>query len=607
MTAKRYSRPVLYYTMLLALVIFVALNLVANRLFESRRLDLTEHKLYTLSEGTRAVISRIDEPLTMRFFYSEEAANGFPVIQNYGARLKGLLKQYAALSEGKLKLEIINPEPFSESEDLAVSNGVRGIDTNAAGNKLFFGLSINNAVDEMATIPFFSPERQAFLEYDITRMIDRLSYGKKTNVGVLSWLPMRGTAQGLMAGRGPWAILQQMEEFFDVDVLKVDTDSIPQDIDVLLVAHPAPISDQTLYAIDQYMMRGGKAIFLIDPGISVDDVPEKRSTLEPLLSAWGVKMKDKYVAGDMQAAIRVSTSDDVTALGAAPNVTWLMLRQPNFNQREILTAELNSMILPTPGILETVAEAKTTVTSLISTGEQSFFIRDIKLMFAKENPTVLMDDMMPSDHPLMLAAKVEGILNSAFPEGKGKEHLTKSAKPASFVVVADTDFLRDGFWVQQGGNFGSDGLTPSADNGAFLLNAIDYLSGDSALLSLRTRTTDERRFTVVDDLRRDAEERFHEEEEALRRKLREVEQQMGDLQAQEGGSVLMSEEQQVQLEKFRDILLETRHRLRDVQGELRRDIESLGGRLKLIHIGLIPILVLLIGLVLPRRLGMKRS
>ncbi|MBY0354641.1 MAG: Gldg family protein [Rickettsiales bacterium] len=607
-------RRTMIYTMLMAVVIFVTINLVANRLLESSRFDLTQHHLFTLSSGTQAVLSAIDEPLTARLFYSEKAANGYPIIQNYATRMKGMLKQYAARSNGRLKLEIIDPEPFSENEDLAVAQGVQGVPIDTAGNKLFFGLSITNAVDEIQSIAFFSPERQSSIEYDLTRMIDRLSNKKKATLGILSWLPMNGTAQSLMAGQGPWAIYQQMQEFFDVKVLKNETDAIPPEVSVLLVAHPAPISDQTLYAIDQFMMRGGKAVFLIDPHTELDDVAEKTSDLSPLLSKWGLSMKAKYVAGDMDAAIRVGASDRVSALGSAPNVTWLLLKKPNFNAHEILTSDLNTMIMPTVGILEKTEGATATITPLITTGAQSFEIEQIKLMFAKEDPTILMDDMLPSEHPLMLAARVEGKLYSAFDKPPAAidaataptEQLKESQADATFIVVADTDFIRDGFWMQKQEAFGSSLTTPSADNGAFLLNAIDYLSGNSALFGLRTRTTDDRRFTRVDAIRTKAESRFREEEERLREKLRTLETQLGQLQSQEGGEALLSAQQQEQLEKFRGIMVDTRRELRAVQHDLRHEIEALGSRLKLIHIGLIPLCVLLLGFWLPRRLGMKR-
>lgn len=607
MKLTRHPRRSYYVTMVIALVMFVTLNMLANRLLESTRIDVTENKLFTLSSGTKKVLGNIDEPLKIQLFFTQEAANGYPVIQNYAARIKGVLKQYVALSNGKLKLEISDPEPFSEQEDTAVAQGVRAVTVDQNGNKILFGLSITNAVDQALAIPFLNPERQAFLEYDITRMIDRLSHQKKTTLGILSWLPMRGTSQSLMAGQGPWAIFQQMEEFFSVEVLKTDVAEIPSEIGVLLVVHPAPISDETLYAIDQFMMRGGKAVFLIDPHTEIEDVPEKTSSLEPLLSHWGVKMRGEEVAGDMDAAIRVGTSNDVSTLGAAPNVTWLLLKKSNFNAQEILSAELNTMIMPTVGVLEKTPDATTQLTPLITTGEQSFLIAQEKLMFARQDPTLLMRGMTPSDHPLILAAKVEGTLSSAFAGRTEKNHLDRSTSPASFVVVADTDFLRDGFWVQTQQSFGSTMFTPSADNGAFLLNAIDYLSGDSALLSLRTRTTDERRFEVVERLRRDAEANFREKEEQLRERLRNVESQLSDVQTQENGALVMSDNGQSKLDDYRHAMTQTRRELRQVQHELRRDIESLGWRLKLIHVGLIPLCVLLLGLWLPRRLGMKRG
>jgi ABC-type uncharacterized transport system involved in gliding motility auxiliary subunit len=596
------------YLMLLAVIIFVTVNLVANRLLEGHRLDLTEHHLYTLSEGTKQVLSALDEPLTVRMFYTEKTANGYPAIQNYAQRIKGLLKEYAALSQGKLRLEIINPEPFSEAEDLAVSQGVRGVAIDTAGKKLFFGLTISNALDNTQTLAFLTPDRQAFIEYDITRLIDRLRQAKRSKVGLLSWLPMRGTTQSLMAGKGPWAIYEQMDEFFDLDVLKVDVTEIPKDVNVLVVAHPSLVSDQTLYAIDQFMMRGGSAIFLVDPYTEVEDVAEKRSSLEPLLSRWGVRLDEQFVAGDVEAAIQVAAGEDVSSLGAAPNISWLLLKKPvNFNQRDVLTAQLNTMVMPSVGIVEPLEEAAVKLTPLITTGEAAFLVDKEKLLFSRENPSLLLERPTPSENPLTLAARVEGIFKSAFSDKTGKEHLARTQKPGRFIVVADTDFLRDGFWVQKQQAFGATLLTPSSDNGAFLLNAIDYLSGDSGLLSLRTRTTEDRRFVVVDRLRRAAEERFRDKEESLRQRLREAEAQIAELQSDENGAAFLTQEQQKQLDSFRDVMVDTRRELRQLQYTLRQEIEALGTRLKLIHVGLIPLFVLFAGFWLPRRLGMKRS
>lgn len=601
------------------IVAFVAINILSGALLSANRIDLTEGKLFTLSEGTKKILSSLKEPVTLRFFYSEEQANGYPVIQSYGARLKGLMQQFQDISGGKAKVEIINPKTFTEEEDKAVALGVAGLPTGPSGEKLYFGLSVSNTLGDHAAIPFFDPDKAAFVEYDITRMVHDLSSPKKSKVGLMTWMPMQGGGGSMLNIEGPWIIYQQMKDSFDVLVLDKDAQSIPDDIDVLMLVHPAAdLPEDTQYAIDQFILKGGRALIFVDPYTKMEGAIAPSSNLPKLFAAWGIEMPKDEVVADPEAAIRVRNDERGSVLESVSNPVWLALQKGNFNAAEIISADMETMRFIVSGHLipkkpeEGQAAADITMMPLVLSGPNAMAVESQNLMF-NFDPAQFMQKAKPMQGRAIMAARLSGVAHTAFPEKKDEAgHLEVSKEPINVVVVADVDMMRDGFWASKQNYIGREIVVPTANNGSFVLNALDILSGGGELIGLRSRMTADRPFEKVEAMRLEAEGRFRTQEDELKNKLADLERRLSTLQnpesmqTGEGGEMLLSADQQKELDRFRDEMLTTRKELRGVQRALREDIEQLARKVKLINIALVPFLVLLLALFLPARLGMRR-
>ncbi len=598
--------------------LFVAVNILSGALLNTSRIDLTEGKLYTISEGTKKVFSELKEPVTLRFFYSDEMANGYPVIQSYGARLKGLLEQYQNLSGGKVKVEFINPKLFSEEEDLAVSLGIMGLGVDGTGNKLYFGLAGVNSVGTRSVIPFFDPDKAPFVEYELTRMVYDLSHPKKTKVGLMTWLPMLGGGGSLLDIRGPWVIYNQIKESYDLQVLEKDTQSIPKDIDVLMLVHPDEnMPEDTQYAIDQFILRGGRALIFTDPYSKMDEATKTGSNLPKLYKAWGIEMPSLEVVADPDSAIRVSNEERGSVLQSISNPVWLQLQKGNFNAAEIISANLEVMRFIVSGHFipakpkEGQPPSDITMTPLVLSGPSAATVESTSLMF-NFDPAQFMSGAKQLQGRAVLAARLSGIARTAFPDHKGMDHLEQSKEPINVVVVADADMLRDGFWVNKQNYQGKEILIPSANNGSFVFNILDILSGGGDLIGLRSRMTADRPFEKVEAMRLEAEGKFRAQEDKLKSKLFDLERRLNTLQnpdsnaSVENEEVLMSPQQQKELDRFRDEIISTRQELRGVQRSLREEIEALAQRVKVINIAAVPLLVLILALLVPARLGMRR-
>ena len=624
---------------LLALVLFLGVNLFARTTMRGVRADLTEHSLYTLSKGTRNILANLGEPVTLRFFYSSRVAADIPPIKDYADRILELLEEYAALSSGKVKLEIIEPVQYSEEEDRAVSFGIQGLPVNQAGDKLFFGLAGTNSVDDEEVIPFFSDQREEFLEYDLTQLVDNLSnLDAKKVVGLLTSLPLRGGPANPMNPQAPpaqpWIIVQQIEQSgFEVRDLDAANLVIDDEIDVLLLVHPKGLSEQARYTIDQYVLGGGKTIVFVDPHADPDPGPpggnqmmaDKSSSLDDLLGAWGLEMVSGKLAGDMKSAEQVRPQ---SGAGSVPFALWPRFTSDNMNEDDVTTSNLlRGLTMRYPGILRTKADATTTVEALIRTTGDSMEVDTFHASFPQ--PDRLIDDFIPSGEEMIMAARITGTALTAFPGGKPgaadedpmahdhdgdgvpdhspEEHVDEDtpadADEASSdslaegqinaIVVADVDMLYDQAWVRAQNLFGSLLLNPTADNADFLINAIDNMCGSDDLISLRSRGRYQRPFDKKRELEREADERFRAEEQALEAKLQETETKLNELQFSEDGSgrLILSPEQQAEIEGFRVEQLDTRKKLREVKLELRKSIESLGKRLKFANILLLPLLI----------------
>ena len=604
--------------LVLAACLFVAVIIIVNATFTNWRLDLTENKLFTLSKGTINILNNLEEPIHLDFYFSQRLLTGLPALTNYGVRVRDMLQEYQTHSNGKIELSIIDPETFSEEEDNAVASGLQGIAVNNAGDRAYLGLVGTNSTDDQKIIPFFQSDRESALEYDITKLIYNLAHPKKRVVGILSSLPVFGDKDD--PNVKPWTIITAMEEFFDVKDLGTKVDTIDPDVDVLMIIHPKNLKQKTLFAIDQYVLKGGKAMVFVDPLAESDrtppdpnkpgTMPDFDSDMPILFKQWGVEMLKDKVAGDINSAMHVQTRGD-RGPREISYLPWLRMGKESFNQDDFATSELGVIHMGTSGILKKIPDAKTTFTPLIQTTKQSMQL-DRDFLVIQRDPSIILDNFKSSETRQVLAARIQGHATTAFPDGfseestEDKESKQKSTESPALVhegdinviVVADTDILTDLFWIRQQKYFGMDLPQPIADNGNFIINSLDNLSGSNDLITLRSRGEFTRPFDRVEAIRRDAELKFREREQKLQAQLKEAEQKIKQLQQEQGNdsNIILTPEQSAEIEKLRQIRINTRKELRSVQHELKKNIENLGTKLRVINIGLIPLLIILIAI-----------
>ncbi len=604
--------------LIVAGALLIIINLLAGLTFKSSRIDLTENQLYTLSQGTKNILENIEEPINLRFYFSEKLLVGIPGIMSYGRRVKELLAEYQELSDGGITLTVTDPEPFSDEEDNAVQYGLQGVPIDTAGSLAYFGLVGINDTDDEEVVAFFQPDKEESLEYDITKLVNKLASPKKQTVGLISSLPIDGGGNSANPFMPPqqhanqeWVILSQLKQLFDVRKLDTDMEKMPDDINVLMLVHPKNLADKTLFAIDQFVLNGGHTIVFVDP-YSEADTPAtdpqnpmsamtapRHSDLPKLFDAWGIELVSGQLAADRLSATRVNANASGRPQ-AMDYVVWLSLTEKNFNTDDFVTGELKTISMGTPGILRKKDGAETNFTPLVETSEQGMEIPTSRVQFGP-NPAALLREYRPGGEKLVLAARIDGIVKTAFPDGapdgvSSDNVLTESKEAVNLIIVADTDVLGDQFWVNKQNFFGQSIIMPRANNDTLLINAIDNLSGSNDLISLRSRGKSARPFDKVIELKRDAEQKFREKEKALQEKLREAEQKLSELQRKKdgGSNMILSSEQKREIEKFRSQQVQTRKELRNVQHELGKNIESLGTTLKVINIGLIPFLIIII-------------
>ena len=605
--------------LLLAACLFVAIIIIANALFTNWRLDLTEKKLFTLSEGTVNILNGLEEPIRLDFYFSQRALTGLPALTNYGIRVRDMMLEYQTHSDGKIELNIIDPETFSEQEDEAVASGLQGIAVTNAGDRAYLGLVGTNSTDDQKIIPFFQSSRESALEYDITKLIYNLAHPKKRVIGVLSSLPVFGDKDDPNVKQ--WTIISAMEEFFEVMDLGTNIDNVDPKVDVLMIVHPKNLKQRTLFAIDQYVLQGGKAMVFVDPLGESDrtppdpenpgTMPDFDSDMPTLLKQWGVEMLKEKVAGDINAAMHVQTRGDRGPREIA-YLPWLRLAKESFNQNDFATSQLNVMHIGTAGILAKNPDSSITFTPLVETTKQSMQLeRDFLVL--QRDPSIILDNFKSTETKQVLIARLQGHATTAFPEGYSLEETNdeNTSEEASgdtsnliregninVIVVADTDILSDLFWVRNQTYFGMELPQPIADNGNFVVNSLDNLSGSNDLINLRSRGEFTRPFERVEAIRRDAELKFREREQQLQAQLQEAEQKIKQMQQEQGNdtNIILTPEQSAEMEKLRQIRIDTRKELRAVQHELKKNIEYLGTKLRVINIGLIPLLIILIAL-----------
>ena len=636
----------------LGAVILLSVNLFAATAFRSVKADLTQQRLFTISEGTRSVLRNIDEPISLRLYFSKRLGEAAPSYARYFERVRSLLEQYRDISRGQLEVAVFDPEPFSDAEDRAVAAGLRGIRLNTEGETGYFGLTGNNSTDNDASIAFFSNDREPFVEYDVTKLIYTLANPKKRVVGLMTGLPLDGgmapmAMMGMGGGRPqpPQMVMEQIREFFEVKSINQDVKEIPADVDVLMIAQPDKLTPEAALAVDQFVLGGGRALVFVDPVAELGRMgPMGMGPGAPspdfvkILKAWGVDFDASKTAGDIASARRVQFGG-----GARPVVTeyvaWLTLDRSRIDENDVLSGGIERINLSTPGFLTKAEGGKTQVSPILTTSERAMQIPADKFA-AMPDPVGLLRAYKPEGKPLMLAARITGEANTAFPDGVAKPAADKPADPAAapadakapdakgdgkadakaepqadakgdakadatqllkpartsgrinVVVVADTDLLSDQFWVDTREFLGQQVAIPNASNAALVVNALDNLSGSDSLIGLRARGVDERPFKLVNELRRDAEQRYREKEQLLTNRLKDVQGQLAKLEgAGDGGATILTESEKQTIEKFRSDMLATRRELREVKRALREDIDRLDGWVKFTNIALVPLLI----------------
>ncbi len=605
-------------------VLALALIALANVGLRGWRLDLTENRLYTLSPGTHAILNKLDEPVHLYFFYSRETAQGLPSIATYARRVQEMLEEMSEIAGDKVKLTVIDPEPFSEDEDRAVQLGIQAIPLSSGAKTLYFGLAGTNAVGESQVIPFFSSEREPLLEYDLAKLIYQLGQAHKPVVGLITTLEMMGGFDAAtMRPRPAWVIIEQLRQLFELRNLDRDVRQIPEEVKVLMLVHPSDLKPATLYAIDQFVLGGGHLLVFTDPlaetagglgGLPRPGV-SPASDINRLSEAWGVRMRPE-VLGDALYALRVTVDP---AKAPERDYATLGVRGEGLNQDDVITRGMERVNVAYGGILERVEGATTEFTPLIRSSDQAMPIPAERARLGRD-PKTLQRGFHPTGERYVLAARIAGTVKSAFPDGPPKDdetpaqeegeqetsgkpaqeqpehaHLAESKGPINVVMVADTDLLSDRLWVSLERFFGQRIASPFADNGDMVVNAVDNLLGSSDLISIRSRASYSRPFDRVDALRLQAEARFREKEQALQAQLRETERKIAELQKSkgDGGALILSEEQRQAIKGFQEQLVRTRKELRAVQHRLNQDIQELGTRLKFINIVLVPLLLVL--------------
>ena len=600
-TRKTYGAAALVALALL----FIGITILVSLVLRGARIDMTESKLYSLAPGTQKIVSSLKEPVNLYFFFSQEASSQSPQLRAYAQRVRELLEEISQRSKGKLHLSVVDPKPFSDDEDRAGEFGLQPIPLRAGGDSVYFGLAGTNSTDGREVIPVFQPDKEEFLEYDVASLIYRLSNAKRAVVGLLSSLPVDASFDQMSGQPQPgWASIAQLRELLEVRTLQPDGAEIPAEIGVLMVIHPKDLSPQELYAIDQFVMRGGKLIAFVDPQAENDsagaqmglpNMGGRSSTLGPLLDAWGVQFDPNQVVGDRDLGLTVSLRQ-----GQAPSqhIAIIGFNRSSMNPTDVTVSALDTINVMTAGALSKKEGATIEFEPLIQSSANAALLPAAKFMMQPDSESLL-DGFKATGQRYTIAARLHGKLKSAYPNGKpGAEgaagaHLTESKDNANIILVADTDVLSDPLWVRTQNMFGQRFAVAWANNGDFISNSVDNLAGSADLISVRGRQSFFRPFVKVDELRREAGDQLRAQEKELDQELKETEKKLAALEAGGGnqGALSLTPEQEAELQRFQHERVRIRKDLRETRRSLDIEIEKLGTRLKIINIALVPSLL----------------
>ena len=614
----------------LAAVLYVAVNVLFNVSTPEMRLDVTEDGLFTLSDGTLATLARIDEPVELHFFLSEHLGREVPLYASYGLRVRELLAEIAAASGGKVILHEHDPEPFSRGEELAVSFGVQGVPVDSGGELAYFGLAGTNSVDDTETVPFFQPEREMLLEYDIARMIHALSDPEPTVVGVMGSLPVMGEMHAQAQGGVlvPWAIARHLKTAFDTLHLPESIDDLPASVDVMMVVHPRAMSDRAIYALEQFLFRGGRALLFVDPRAESDTSvgPEAASSsaggLGRLFETWGIEVPDRRLVGDRSMALTINAGTAARPV-PAEYLAWLGASAEYLAQDDPVTARLPVLNLASAGFIRQAEDSPLSLEPLITSSPDSAPIDVDAVRGIRPDVLGLLDRFRPDGDAYVLGARLTGEVATAFPNGPPPRAVAKTAaersaapdppqlmqsrRPINVILVADADLLQDRFWLRKRQFFGRDVEEAIAGNADFVVNALGNLAGSDALLKLRSRGVSQRPFERIRAIEREAESRFQDKERELEDKLRETQEKIAGLEGvrttedaltgERRVQISLTDGQRAQIEALRGELLSIRRQLHEVRRSLREHVGRLEAWLQFANIGLVPIALSIVAIV----------
>ena len=630
---KQNKVETLLYSAIGVLVMFaiiVALNLISS-VFKTR-VDMTEERLYTLSPGTRAILKKLDSPVEMRF-YSTQRGNQVPAaLRNYAQHVEDLLDEFRQASGGNIEVKKYDPQPDSETEDLANLDGVEG-QLMQNGDKFYLGLAVSMDPAKVS-IPLLSPEREKLLEYDLARALSQVIATNKPVLGVMSPLPMFGqpmnpmmARMGQQQGQEPWVIISELKKDFEVKQIQMDVEKIDDDIRVLLVVHPKEMKEGTQYAIDQFLMRGGKLMAMLDPQNLMDQnrqnpmmpMPGGPSNMDKLLKAWGVTFDTTKVAADMNYARRLQTRGNHAEIVA----TFLFLADQAINKDEVVCQQVDEVLLPFAGVFTGSPVAGLKQTVLLKTSKNSQLVEGFMAQMA---PGKAAEEFKSSDTSYNLAIRLDGKFKTAFPEGKpaakaedekdkekekdekkpeaAGDSLKESKADTAVVLIGDSDWIHDQWsvTVQTIPMLNYRMVQPRNGNLALAQNIVEQLGGDSNLIGVRSRGSLQRPFKVVQEMQATATARYQAEIANLQKEVDETNQKLQALAGQKeaGQRFVLSKEQQEEIEKFKQKRAQANKQLKDTRRNLRQDIDALENRLKWGNILGMPLVVVAAGLAISR-------
>jgi ABC-type uncharacterized transport system involved in gliding motility auxiliary subunit len=603
---------------LVAIFLFGSVIISQSGLFNQARIDMTENKLFTLNEGTISILENIDENIHLKLYFSDEATHNIPILRTYKNTVVDLITEMVNYSGKKLQLSIVDPKIFTPEEDEANQYGLQALPVGEGGENVFFGLVGENSLDSQELIPFLQPDRESFLEYDLAQLINSLNNPEQKTIGIMSSIDLQGSYDPMTGeSKESQVIIQQLEKDYSIKILETDAESIDSEINALMLIHPKNLSDKTLFAIDQFVMKGGRLLVFVDPYAQNEQVipdPEnpmlayqadKNSNLEKLFKAWNISYDPKSVVLDDKYALSIQTQQ-----GARPvrHLAYLALEGESFNQKDIITRDLNNINLAATGYF-----SSENIQPILSSSMNASVSSSDSLKFLMD-PNTLFKNFKASNQQYTIAGRLTGAINTAFPdsiEGTDLGQVVQSTEKPNVVLFADVDMLFDQMWARSQNFFGRKVFNAFADNGNMIVNLMDNMAGSPELINIRGRKNSARPFTKVIELQNISDKKFRETENLLKQKLRDTEQKLNEIQKRKGDQnrLILSQEQEQEIREFQKEKLEVRKKLREVRRNLDKDIQDLGSRLKFINIGLIPLLICIFGVFLlwflPKRKGGK--